>query len=101
MRQVLVDTARAQAAEKRGTEHEVPVAELPDRGPRPDRTLLAVEDALRHLEQADPLKGQLIEMPFFGGMTAEECATALGMPLPAVRRELRRARAWLRKEMAR
>jgi RNA polymerase sigma factor (TIGR02999 family) len=100
MRQVLVDTARATTAEKRGAAQQVAVAELPDRAPEPDRSLLAMEDALRQLEKQDPLKGQLIEMRFFGGMTAEESSLALSIPVHAVRRELRLAHAWLRKEMA-
>ena len=100
MRQVLVDTARAKAAEKRGRGQEVALADLPDWGPQPDRTLLAMEDALARLEQTDPLKGQLIEMRFFGGMTAEESSTALSIPVHIVRRELRLAHAWLRQEMA-
>jgi RNA polymerase sigma factor (TIGR02999 family) len=100
MRQVLIDTARAKAAEKRGAALEVTLAELPDLGPRPNRPLLAMEDALQQLEVTDPLKGQLIEMRFFGGMTAEESSTAMSIPVHIVRRELRLAQAWLRKQMA-
>jgi RNA polymerase sigma factor (TIGR02999 family) len=99
MRQVLVDTARARAAGKRGAAQEIAVAQLPEWGRQPDRPLLAMEDALQRIEQIDPLKGQLIEMRFFGGMTAEESAEALSIPVHVVRRELRLARAWLRKEM--
>src|SRR4051795_8815375 len=100
MRQVLVDTARAKAAEKRSAAQEVPLADLPDRGLEPDRSVLALEDALQWLEKADGLKGRLIEMRYFGGMTAEECSTALSMPVHIVRRELRLAQVWLRKQMA-
>jgi RNA polymerase sigma-70 factor (ECF subfamily) len=100
MRQVLVDTARARAAEKRDAAKEVALADLPDWGLQPDRSLLALDDALRLLESTDPLKAQLIEMRFFGGMTAEETSAALSKPVHIVRRELRLAQAWLRKEMA-
>jgi DNA-directed RNA polymerase specialized sigma24 family protein len=100
MRQVLVDMARAKAAEKRSAGHEVALAELPDWGPRPDQSVLALEDALQRVEQLDPLKGRLIEMRFFGGMTAEESSEALAIPVHVVRRELRLARALLRKELA-
>ncbi len=100
MRQVLVDTARAKAAEKRSAAQEVALADVPDWGPRPERSLLALEDALQWLEKTDPQKGQLIEMRYFGGMTAEESSTALSMPVHTVRRELRLAQAWLRMEMA-
>jgi len=100
MRQVLVDTARTRAAQKRGAAQEVALAELPDWGPQPDQRVVAMEDALRRLEETDPLKGQLIEMRFFGGMTAEESSMALSIPPHIIRRELRLAQAWLRKEMA-
>ena len=100
MRQVLVDTARARTAEKRAAAKEVALADVPDWGTKPDRSLLALDDALQWLEKADPLKGQLIEMRFFAGMTAEESSAALSIPVHVVRRELRLAHAWLRKEMA-
>src|SRR5262249_13379144 len=101
----LVDTARAKATEKRGAAQEVALEEVPERALlsnrmlQPNRALLAMEEALQKLEKEDPLKGQIIEMRFFGGMTAEESAVALGKPVHGVRRELRLANAWLRKEM--
>ena len=100
MRQVLVDAARAKAAVKRGSSQEVAVADVPDWGPQPDRSLLALEDALQWLEKEDPQKGQLIEMRYFGGMTVEESSMALSLPVHIVRRELRLARAWLHKQLA-
>jgi RNA polymerase sigma-70 factor, ECF subfamily len=100
MRQVLVDTARARASEKRDAAKEVPLADIPDWGPQPDRSLLALDDALQLLESTDALRAQLIEMRYFGGMTAEETSAALSKPVHVVRRELRLAQAWLRKEMA-
>jgi RNA polymerase sigma factor (TIGR02999 family) len=100
MRQVLVDVARANAADKRGAAQEIAVSELPEWSPQPNRSLLAIEEALQQLEHVDSLKGKLIEMRFFGGMTAEESAAALQLPVHVVRRELRLARAWLRREMA-
>jgi DNA-directed RNA polymerase specialized sigma24 family protein len=48
----------------------------------------------------DPLKAKLIEMKYFGGMTADETSVALSKPVHMVRRELRLAQAWLRKEMS-
>ncbi len=100
MRQVLVDTARSMTAEKRGAAREVAMEVLPERGTAPDRSLLALDDALHQLEEFDPQKGQLIEMRYFGGMTAEESSIALSIPVHVVRRELRLAQAWLRKAMA-
>jgi RNA polymerase sigma factor (TIGR02999 family) len=100
MRQVLVDMARARTTEKRNSAKEVPFSDIPDWGPQPDKTLLAMDDALKLLESTHPIKSQLIEMRYFGGMTAEESAAALAMPVHVVRRELRLAQAWMRKEMS-
>lgn len=100
MRQVLVDTARSRSAKKRSSE-EVALTEIADYGLQPDRSVLAMDEALRQLERIHPVKSQLIEMQYFGGMTAEESAAVLSMPVHVVRRELRLARAWLHKEMAR
>jgi RNA polymerase sigma-70 factor, ECF subfamily len=100
MRQVLVDIARARAAEKRDAAKEVALADVPDLGPQPDRSIIALGDTLQELEKADPLKAQIIEMRYFGGMTAEETSAALSKPVHLVRRELRLAQAWLRQAMA-
>jgi RNA polymerase sigma-70 factor (ECF subfamily) len=99
MRQVLVDAARTRCAGKRSGQ-EVALTEVPELRVQPNRSLLAVDEALQRLEKSDALKGKLVEMRFFGGMTAEESATALSMPVHTVRRELRLAQAWLRKEMS-
>lgn len=100
MRQVLVDTARAMGAEKRGPGQEVALANMPERAPQPNRSLLAVDDALRRLERIEPLKARVIDLRYFGGMTAEESSLVLSIPVHTVRRELRLAQAWLRREIA-
>lgn len=98
MRQVLVDAARSKAAEKRAGQ-EVPLAEVSNWASHTGRPLLVLDDALRRLESIDRLQSRLIEMRFFAGMTAEESSTALGLPVHIVRRKLRLAQAWLRREM--
>lgn len=101
MRQILVDIARAKAAHKRGAAKELALANVPDWSPPPpDRHLLAMDDALRLLDKADPLKSRLLEMKYFGGMTAHEISVAVSHPVHIVRREIRLAQAWLRKEMS-
>jgi RNA polymerase sigma factor (TIGR02999 family) len=100
MRQVLVDLARARATEKRDAMREVELTEIADLGRQSDESLLIMDDALERLARTDPLKVQLIEMRYFGGMTAEECAAVLSISVHVVRRELRLAQAWLHKEMA-
>jgi RNA polymerase sigma factor (TIGR02999 family) len=100
MRQILVDTARALATQKRSPARELPLDEVPEPGSPPNQAVLLLDDALQVLEKTDPRKAQLIEMQYFGGMTAEESSTALSIPVHIVRRELRMARALLRLEMA-
>jgi RNA polymerase sigma factor (TIGR02999 family) len=101
MRQVLVDFARARATGKRSSMQEIALADIPDQGRSADEALLLMDDALERLARSSPLKVQLIEMRYFGGMTAEESAAALSKSVHVVRRELRLAQAWLRREMAR
>jgi RNA polymerase sigma-70 factor (ECF subfamily) len=100
MRQVLVDLARSRLREKRSALQLVWLADIPDLGGQPDEALLAMDEALDRLGRTDPHKMQLIEMRYFGGMTAEESAAVLEMSVHTVRRELRVAQAWLRKEIA-
>jgi RNA polymerase sigma factor (TIGR02999 family) len=100
MRQVLVDLARARSREKRRAVEVVSLTEIPDIGRQPDESLLVMDDALDRLERIDPLKVQLIEMRYFGGMTAEESAAVLSISVHVVRRELRLAQAWLHREIA-
>lgn len=99
MRQVLVETARSRTTAKRDRARELALAEVPERIAQADRSLLAIDAALQQLEKTDPQQGQLIQMRYFGGMTAEESSMALSIPMQVVRRQLRLAEAWLRKEL--
>jgi RNA polymerase sigma factor (TIGR02999 family) len=101
MRQILVDFARARATKKRSSMQEVQLADIPDVGRQPDESLMVMDEALERLAKTDPLKVQLIEMRYFGGMTAEESAAVLSISVHVVRREMRLAQAWLHKEMPR
>jgi len=100
MRQILVELARARSREKRRGVVEIHLAEIADPGRRAEESVLAMDQALERLARTDPLQVQLIEMRYFGGMTAEESAEELSMLVRTVRHELRLAQAWLRKEMA-
>jgi RNA polymerase sigma-70 factor (ECF subfamily) len=100
MRQILTDHARTRNASKRGSGQVMfSLDESMDTPLEGDATVIRVDDALQALEEHDPLKGKLIEMRFFGGMTAEESANVLGLTLPKVRSELRIAQAWLKREL--
>ncbi|MEP7362139.1 MAG: ECF-type sigma factor [Acidobacteriota bacterium] len=100
MRQVLVDMGRARAAAKRSAGTQVQLAGMEEAARSPDETILAVDDALTLLAQTNPLQAQLVEMRYFGGMTAEESATVLTISVHVARRQLRVAQAWLHRELA-
>ena len=96
MRFILVDYARARMVGKRGGGQIVlPLDE--SRVAAEDRAedLLDLHEALEHLAEADERLGRLVEYRFFGGMTHEEIADVTGMSVPTVKRDWRRARAWL------
>jgi RNA polymerase sigma factor (TIGR02999 family) len=99
MRQILVDHARARQAGKRGAEVRVAYEPRFDVAPERDRIVLALDEALNTLARDDNRKARLVEMRFFGGMTTEEIAECGGGSVSAVRRELRAAQAWLRREI--
>jgi RNA polymerase sigma factor (TIGR02999 family) len=104
MRQVLVDHARAHAAAKRGGgEHRVTWdtgIEVPaERGPQTVE-VLALHEALEALAQEDAPLAEIVEMHYFGGLTAEEMAVVLDRSPHSVRHDLRFARAWLRRRLA-
>jgi RNA polymerase sigma factor (TIGR02999 family) len=100
MRQILVDHARGRDAGKRGGGAvRVPLDQAFDVATKRPSLMAALDDALTELSRVDALKGRLIEMRFFGGMTAEDSAEVLAMPVTEVRRHLRVAQAWLHREL--
>ena len=104
MSQVLVDKARRRNAEKRGGGE--PRDSIDDYGEewfvlaenRDD--LLALGEALERLGEIDPRMRQLVEMRFFGGLGESEIAATLEISERTVQRLWRRAKAWLREELA-
>lgn len=102
MRQILVDHARSRAAGKRGGgQPSRSLDESIDAAVERPVAMIAVDDAIEALERNDPQKAKLIEMRFFGGLTAEESANVLQLPVEKVRAELRVAQAWLQRELDR
>lgn len=104
MRQLLVDYARATAASKRGGGHRVPwdtQVELQAGNGTHDVKVLDLHAALETLEREHRSMAEVVEMHYFAGMTAEETAAATARSVHVVRHELRLARAWLRRELAR
>jgi RNA polymerase sigma factor (TIGR02999 family) len=95
MRRILVDHARAHAADKRGGGRtRVPLADAARWTDSPDH-LLDLNDALARFATEEPRKAELVELRFFGGMTTAEAADALGVSVPTAERWWVFARAWL------
>jgi RNA polymerase sigma factor (TIGR02999 family) len=96
MREILVEFARAGHAQKRGG-GAIPVplenAELAAKTPGVD--LVALDDALNDLAQFDQRKAKIVELRFFGGLSAEETAEVLQVAPITVTREWGKAKAWL------
>lgn len=95
MRQILVDYARRNAAEKRGSGRAITLE--PDAIGNPDRSdeLLALDEALEQLQELDSRLVQTVELRFFGGLSVEETADTLGVSPRTVKRDWQRARAFL------
>ena len=100
MRQILVAMARERGCQKRGggaRQVSLDEAMMVDKGL--DEDLVALDAALGALAQFDERKAQVVEMRFFGGLTEEEIASALGVSTETVRRDWRLARSWLRRKL--
>lgn len=100
MRNLLIDRARARMAAKRGN-GQMPV-ELTETLVVADEHLESVtelDEALTRLEALSPRQALLLQHRYFGGLTLEESATAVGISLATLKRELRSARAWLALEL--
>lgn len=96
MRRILIEAARKRLAAKRGAGQEVvPLHEIDVAEGMQDEHLLAVNEALQHLEQEDPQRAEVVKMRFFSGLENEEIATLLGVNEKTVRRHWAVARVWL------
>jgi RNA polymerase sigma factor (TIGR02999 family) len=99
MRRILVDQARRRSADKRGGGRPLQLVEGFDVPESTDAEVLAVDEALNGLEAVDPDLARLVNLRFFGGLTADEAAAALGVAPAAISREWATARAWLQREL--
>ena len=100
MRSVLVDHARYLKRLKRGGDMKrIPLDDIVDLYQQRAIDLVALDEALARLAQINDQQAKLIELRFFGGLTAEETATLMGISTRTVTRLWRRARAWLRQEL--
>ena len=107
MRRLLVDAARARASAKHGGHlHKVEetTAATLDSLPAPGTTraieICALDDALDALAAREPRRAKVVELRYFGGLSVEETAEALGVSPQTVLRDWKLARAWLAVELA-
>src|SRR5262249_40191655 len=103
MRRILIDHANARRAAKRGGKDAVRIAldENVDLPEIKEVNLLEVDESLQDLERLDQQQAKIVEMRFFGGLTIEEIATALGISPTTVKREWSVAKRWLQRDLKR
>lgn len=100
MRNVLVDHAREQSAQKRGgNQVQVTLTDV-HAAPTQAADLLVLDQVLRRLEAEDARTGRIIELTYFGGLDRDEIAHVLEVSVPTIDRGLRFGRAWLKRELS-
>ena len=101
MRQILVDHARRQRADKRGgAATMLSLDEVSPAGPAPDVDVLALDEALEALCAIDSRQCRVVELRFFAGLKIDEAAEALGVSPATVEREWAFAKAWLYRQLS-
>jgi len=102
MRRILIDFARSRNYQKRGAGFaHIQLEEAVTVTSTIGSELLAVDEALKRLTLIDARKSEVVEMRFFGGMTAEEISAALNVSPQTVIRDWKLAKAWLHRELSR
>jgi RNA polymerase sigma factor (TIGR02999 family) len=95
MRRVLVDSARARQAQRRGGDGQRVSLDTATILPSRSTDLIALDEALADLAAASPRKAQVIELQFFGGLSHAETAAVLSVSEDTVRRDWRLGRMML------
>ena len=97
MRRVLVDIARKRRAERRGGGEavRVPLKDVEIAAEDRSGDLVALDEALERLAAEDPRKARVVELRFFGGLSMEEIAQAVGISVRTAQNDWTFARAWL------
>ena len=101
MRQILVDYARGRGASKRDMGCRITLEDVDAIPVKGDAELLALDRALTELSRMDERQGRIVEMKFFGGLSAPEISEALGISRATVDRDWAVARVWLHRQMSR
>jgi RNA polymerase sigma factor (TIGR02999 family) len=100
MRQILVNHARSRLADKRGNgQIKLSLDDVQLAVHQEAAEVVALHEALERLQAIDERKSRVIEMRYFGGLSIEEVAEALGVSVITVNRDWRLARTWLLREI--
>jgi RNA polymerase sigma factor (TIGR02999 family) len=100
MRRILVDAARAKGSRKRGSRAvKLNFEETAVLAPEPDRSIVALDEALQAFSEIAERQAKVVELRYFGGLTEEEIAEALDISQRTVRRDWEFARVWLAREL--
>jgi RNA polymerase sigma factor (TIGR02999 family) len=100
MRRILVDAARTHGSRRRdGIPAKVNLDESAVLSPAPDRSSLALDEALMAFSQVAPRQAKVVELRYFGGLTEEEIVAALNISPRTARRDWNFARTWLLHEI--
>jgi RNA polymerase sigma factor (TIGR02999 family) len=100
IRHILVDYARKHKAAKRDVRRNVSLDQALVVPVEPNLDLIALDQALQSLDALDPRKSQVVELRYFGGLSVEETAEALGISAATVHREWDIAKLWLYRRMS-
>lgn len=102
MRRILLDFAKAKRTQKRGgIGIQVELDDALFISKIDIESIIAIDEALEHLNEFDPIKCRIVEMRHFGGLSVEETAEVLGLAPVTIMRHWRLAKAWLETELTR
>ena len=101
MRQILVDYARSRRADKRDGGRRIDVEALANLPIKGDAQLLALDEALEELSRIDERQAKIVDMKFFGGLSATAISQVLNLSRATVDRDWATARVWLHRQMSR
>ena len=101
MRRILVSAARAKGSRKRGSRAiQVKFEETAVVAPEPDRSIIALDEALATFSKIAARQARVVELRYFGGLTEEEIAEVVDISPRTVRRDWEFARVWLARELS-
>ena len=102
MRRILIDSARARRAERRGGEDlQIALDDAPEVAQKYDPDLIALDEALSELAKVNDRQSKVVELRYFGGLSVEETAEVLKVSPDTVMRDWRFAKAWLKRQIVR